>query len=78
MDYSTTFKLDDDQPQTTNTLTFTIADDAELEVVNTLGMIIPTGVDINLSLSIIASLLTAAFILAFIVWCKKGIPLRRK
>ena len=78
LDYSTTFKLDDDQPQTTNTLTFTIADDAELEVVNTLGMIIPTGVDINLSLSIIASLLTAAFILAFIVWCKKGIPLRRK
>lgn len=61
LDYTATFKLNDAQPQTTNTLTFSIEDDATLDVVNTLDGIIPTGVNIHFALPI----LTALFILAY-------------
>lgn len=75
-EYSPSFKPNDGSPQATNTLTFSITDDAELEVVNTLGMIIPTGIDVNFTLEFLAPLLIIAFVVAYILRQKKGI-LRR-
>ena len=72
LDYTTTFKLDDGQIQRTNTLTFSITDDATLEVVNTLGGIIPTGVMNNVLLPVLSALITIA-VAAFILWRKKVI-----
>ncbi|MBQ1616200.1 MAG: hypothetical protein II086_02990, partial [Ruminococcus sp.] len=42
-EYTASFKLDDGQSQAVNTMTFSITDDATLEVTNTLGMVVPTG-----------------------------------
>ncbi len=69
-EYTAHFKLDDGQEQATNTMTFTITDDAVLEVVNSLGMIVPTGIDNNIAVAVSAMLLVAAFIV--------GLTLRRK
>lgn len=70
LDYTTYFKLDDGQTLASNTMTFSITDDATLEVVNSLGMVVPTGVMNN----IVVPLLGALFIIAFaalILWQKK-------
>lgn len=71
LDYSTTFRLDDGQAQSTNSLTFSITDDAELEVVNSLGIIIPTGVMNLIILPLLGALLIIAFA-ALILWRKKA------
>ena len=48
-EYSASFTLNDGQPQRTNTMTFSITDDATLKVVNTLGIIVPTGIAFGFS-----------------------------
>ena len=70
LDYTTTFQLDDGQALASNTMTFSITDDATLEVVNTLGMVIPTGVMNNIVVPLLAAMLLIAFG-ALILWQKK-------
>ena len=72
-EYSASFTLNDGQPQRTNTMTFSITDDATLEVVNTLGIIVPTGIAFGFSPAFLISLLVIAIIVAFIMWRKKGL-----
>jgi hypothetical protein len=62
LDYTTTFKRDDAQPQSVNTLTFSITDDSTLEVVNKLDGIVPTGVMNNIILPILSAGLTMALV----------------
>jgi LPXTG-motif cell wall-anchored protein len=69
-EYTPSFKFDDDEPQNTNTLMFSITDDATLEVVNTFGMIVPTGVINNIILSVLIALMVLACI-GFILWKRK-------
>lgn len=57
MEYTAAFRLNDGSPQITDSLTFSIVDDATLEVVNTLDGTIPTGVKIRFILPSIAALL---------------------
>ena len=71
LEYITTFRLDDAQPETTNTLTFSIADDATLEVVNNLGFIIPTGVTDSILAPLLCALVPLA-IIAFLLWRKRA------
>lgn len=73
LDYTTHFTLDDGQSQATNTMTFSISDDATLRVVNTLGMIVPTGVLNNFILPLLNALLIFACT-AYFLWKKKIIP----
>lgn len=72
-EYSASFKLNDGQSQATNTMTFSITDDATLEVVNTLGIIVPTGIASVFSPAFLISLLVIAIIVAFIMKRKKGL-----
>ena len=69
-EYTPSFKFDDAEPQNTNTLMFSITDDATLEVVNTFGMIVPTGVINNIILSVLIALMVLACI-GFILWKRK-------
>ncbi|MBQ5347298.1 MAG: hypothetical protein IIU39_04525, partial [Ruminococcus sp.] len=62
LDYYTTFQLDDGQSQAVNTMTFSLTDDATLEVTNTLGMVVPTGVMNNIILPILSAGLTMALV----------------
>ena len=71
LDYTTHFTLDDGQSQATNTMTFSISDDATLRVVNTLGMIVPTGVQMNIALAFLAVLLCMSIIAAYILRQKR-------
>ena len=72
-EYISTFKLDDGPSQTVNTLTFSITDDATLDVVNTLGIVVPTGVIICIVLPLVGALIVLACIL-FVMWRKKHFP----
>lgn len=55
LDYASTFQLGEDPPEQTNTLTFSITDDAALEVVNTLDGIISTGIMNSILLPILSA-----------------------
>lgn len=61
-EYTASFKLDDGQSQAVNTMTFSLTDDATLEVTNTLGMVVPTGVMNNIILPILSAGLTMALV----------------
>lgn len=70
-EYTANFQLDDGESQQTNTMTFSITDDATLNVVNTLGMIVPTGIMNNIILPILNALMIFGCV-AIILRKKKG------
>lgn len=70
-EYTASFTVNGEQPQDTNTLTFSIADVAALEVVNTLDEIIPTGVNIHLILPLFAALIILSYSCMIILRGKK-------
>ncbi len=69
-DYSSSFKLDDAAPQNTSSLTFTVEDDTNLVVTNTLGQIVPTGIFDNMLIWFEVALLPTGFT-AFLLWFRK-------
>lgn len=68
-DYSTTFKLNDAEPDNRSSMSFTVAEDTTLVVTNTLEHIVPTGIFINILFWGIV-ILPAGFA-AFYFWAKK-------
>ena len=68
LDYISSFKLNDEQAHTTNTMTFSITDDSTLVVDNILGSIIPTGVMNNIVLPLVMLIALAVML---IMWRKK-------
>ena len=74
LDYVAKFRLDDGQEQGKNTMTFSISDDATLEVTNTFDVILPTGVMNNIILPLLSAMTIAAFMVVFILWRKKVSP----
>ena len=78
LDYTTTFKRDDAQPQSVNTLTFSITDDSTLEVVNTLGGIIPTGVMNYIIIPTLSLIIIFSITAAVILWRVKLCPHKKE
>ena len=68
--YSTSFQLNDDPSEQTNSMSFTVADDTMLVVTNTLGHIIPTGLFDNM-LILWEIVLLPAGITAIFLWYRK-------
>ena len=68
--YSTSFQLNDDPSEQTNSMSFTVADDTMLVVTNTLGDIIPTGL-FDTMLILWEIVLLPAGITAIFLWYRK-------
>jgi hypothetical protein len=68
--YFASFKLDDAPSEKTNSLTFTVEDDTTLEVTNTLGHIVPTGVFDDMLFWFELAILPAG-LTAFYLWIRK-------
>ena len=77
-EYSASFTLNDGQPQRTNTMTFSITDDATLEVTNTLGMVVPTGVMNYIIIPTLSLIIIFSITAAVILWRVKLCPHKKE
>ena len=78
LDYYTTFQLDDGQSQAVNTMTFSLTDDATLEVTNTLGMVVPTGVMNYIIIPTLSLIIIFSITAAVILWRVKLYPHKKE
>lgn len=77
-EYTASFKLDDGQSQAVNTMTFSITDDATLEVTNTLGMVVPTGVMNYIIIPTLSLIIIFSITAAVILWRVKLCPHKKE
>lgn len=77
-EYTASFKLDDGQSQAANTMTFSITDDATLEVTNTLGMVVPTGVMNYIIIPTLSLIIIFSITAAVILWRVKLCPHKKE
>jgi hypothetical protein len=77
-EYTASFKLDDGQSQATNTMTFSITDDATLEVTNTLGMVVPTGVMNYIIIPTLSLIIIFSITAAVVLWKVKLCPHKKE
>ena len=77
-EYTASFKLDDGQSQAANTMTFSITDDATLEVTNTLGMVVPTGVMNYIIIPMLSLIIIFSITAAVILWRVKLCPHKKE
>lgn len=77
-EYTASFKLDDGQSQAANTMTFFITDDATLEVTNTLGMVVPTGVMNYIIIPTLSLIIIFSITAAVILWRVKLCPHKKE
>lgn len=77
-EYTASFKLDDGQSQAVNTMTFSITDDATLEVTNTLGMVVPTGVMNYIIIPTLNLIIIFSITAAVILWRVKLCPHKKE
>ena len=77
-EYTASFKLDDGQSQAANTMTFSITDDATLEVTNTLGMVVPTGVMNYIIIPTLSLIIIFSITAAVVLWKVKLCPHKKE
>ena len=77
-EYSASFTLNDGQPKRTNTMTFSITDDATLEVTNTLGMVVPTGVMNYIIIPTLSLIIIFSITAAVVLWKVKLCPHKKE
>jgi len=77
-EYTASFKLDDGQSQAVNTMTFSITDDATLEVTNTLGMVVPTGVMNYIIIPTLSLIIIFSITAAVVLWKVKLCPHKKE
>jgi len=77
-EYTASFKLDDGQSQAVNTMTFSLTDDATLEVTNTLGMVVPTGVMNYIIIPTLSLIIIFSITAAVILWRVKLCPHKKE
>ncbi|QCT07644.1 DUF7601 domain-containing protein [Ruminococcus bovis] len=77
-EYSASFTLNDGQPRRTNRMTFSITDDATLEVTNTLGMVVPTGVMNYIIIPTLSLIIIFSITAAVVLWKVKLCPHKKE
>ena len=77
-EYTASFKLDDGQSQAVNTMTFSLTDDATLEVTNTLGMVVPTGVMNYIIIPTLSLIIIFSITAAVVLWKVKLCPHKKE
>lgn len=77
-EYTARFKLDDGQSQAVNTMTFSLTDDATLEVTNTLGMVVPTGVMNYIIIPTLSLIIIFSITAAVVLWKVKLCPHKKE
>lgn len=77
-EYTASFKLDDGQSRAANTMTFSLTDDATLEVTNTLGMVVPTGVMNYIIIPTLSLIIIFSITAAVVLWKVKLCPHKKE
>ena len=77
-EYTASFKLDDGQSQAVNTMTFSLTDDATLEVTSTLGMVVPTGVMNYIIIPTLSLIIIFSITAAVVLWKVKLCPHKKE
>ena len=70
-EYETTFKLNSQSAETVKTKTFTVSEDTELSVTNTMGAIVPSGVIMKVLPVVITGVVTLAVVVFLVIRGKK-------
>ena len=71
-DYTTSFKLNQEDPEYVNSKTFVLQDNATIAVVNTRNALLPTGVRLSATWCVVIMLTALAGVVFLVMWRRRA------